>query len=286
MVFTDPTPTQPIPVITATPEPPEPTHTAAEAWSLGSLDSTPGTRSSPPVWPLILVAVIAVVLIALNLSSGDSDEEQERVAVPLGGRAAAVIHIDSGADSIVVGIAELGDDLAVVTTPGGDQSGVRPRTRIEGDQLRVWTEDVGAADAGAAAQIDIRLASGVLWDVVVDKGAKKVALALGSGKVNLVELRGGADLAEITLPKPVGEQTVRIPTGLATATLHTPTLVPAKIMFGSGAGRATVDGAQKQGVATGTTIYGANGKGGFTAAKDRLLVDVIAGVGTLNLDRT
>jgi hypothetical protein len=125
----------------------------------------------------------------------------------------------------------------------------------------------------------------VLWDVVVDKGAKKVALALGSGKVNLVELRGGADLAEISLPKPVGEQTVRIPTGLATATLHSPPLVPAKIMFGSGAGRATVDGAQQQGVATGTTIYGANGKGGFTAAKDRLLVDVIAGVGTLSLDR-
>jgi hypothetical protein len=141
-------------------------------------------------------------------------------------------------------------------------------------------------------QIDVRIAAGVRWDVVVDKGAKQVLLALGSGKVNLVELRGGADLVDVTLPKPAGTQTIRIPVGLATAAVHVPTTVPAKITFGSGAGRAVVDGAQRQGIAAGITIYGVNGKGGtggaagYNAAKDRLAVDVQAGVGTLSLDRT
>jgi len=281
MAFMDPTPTQPIPVLTLSDVAPEAKPVA------------PATRTGRPVWPLVVVAVLLVlasVLIVRNLTSGGGGDA--RVAIPLAGRSTAVIHIDSGADSIVVGTAELGDDLAVVTTPGGDDSGVRPRARMDGDQLRVSTEDVGSADDGARVQIDVRLAAGVRWDVIVDKGAKQVLLALGSGNVNLVELRGGADLADVTLPKPTGTQTLRIPVGLATAAVHVPTAVPAKITFGSGAGRAVVDGAQRQGIAAGITIYGVNGEGGtggadgYNAAKDRLEVDVQAGVGTLSLDRT
>ncbi|HST85098.1 MAG TPA: hypothetical protein VLL08_25390 [Kineosporiaceae bacterium] len=283
----DPTPTQPIPVLSVGDSAPKTTPSEPTA------PAAPTARSGRPVWPLVLVAVLlvaALVLLAWNLTSGGGDAG--RVAVPLGGRSTAVIHIDSGADSIVVTTVDLGGDLAVVTTPGGDESGVKPRARMDGDQLRVWTEDVGSADDGARVQIDVRIAAGVRWDVVVDKGAKQVNLALGSGKVNLVELRGGADLADVTLPKPTGTQTVRIPIGLATAAMHVPTDVPSKITFGSGAGRAIVDGAQRQGIAAGITIYGVNGtsgKGGadgYTAAKDRLLLDVKAGVGTLSLDRT
>jgi hypothetical protein len=255
------------------------------------LSAPPTSRSRPP-WPLlvvILLLVFAVAVIALHLTSGD--DGTERVAIPLAGRDTAVVHIDSGADSIVVGTADLAGDLAVVTTPGGHDSGVQPRARMDGDQLRVWTEDVGDPDDGAAVQIDVRIARGVRWDVVVDKGAKQIRLGLGSGQVNSVELRGGADLADITLPKPVGEQAVRIPTGLATANVHLPAGVPTKLTFGSGAGRAIIDGAQRQGIAAGLTIFGANGKGGkggekgYAAAKDRVLIDVSAGVGTLSVDR-
>ncbi len=282
----------------------EPIHEAEPppwAWSAQKTEPTaatsavaapPASRTGRPVWPLITLAVLLVLAVALivrNLASGSGDDQ--RVAVALDGRQTAVIHIDSGADSLVVGTADLGGDLAVVTTPGGDGSGVRPRAQMDGDRLRVWTEDAGAADSGAAVQIDVRIAAGVRWDVVVNKGAKRIHLALGSGQVNLVETHGGADLIDFTLPNPVGEQTVRIQAGLATAALHVPPSLPSKITFGSGAGRATVDGGQRQGIARGTTLYGASGRdtedpAGYTSAKDRLLVDVVAGVGTLTLDRT
>jgi hypothetical protein len=252
------------------------------------------TRSIRPVRLVAVVVVVvlllALALVALRLTSGH--DGAQRVAIPLGGRETAVVHIDSGADAIVIGTAELGGDLAVVTTPDGNRSGVRPRARMDGDQLKVWTEDVGDPDEGAAVQLDVRIARDVRWDVVVDKGAKQVRLALGSGAVKTVELRGGADLADVTVPKPTGELTLRIPVGLATAALHLPPAVPAKVSFGSGAGRAIVDGAQRQGIAAGITIYGVNGKGGtggakgYEAAKDRVLIDVSAGVGTLSLDRT
>jgi hypothetical protein len=252
--------------------------------------SRPTRRARPVAILLVVVMLLAAVLVALRLTSGA--DGAERVAIPLAGRETAIVHLDSGADSIVVSTADLAGELALVTTPGGDSSGVRPRAEMDGDRLRVWTEDIGDADDGAAVQIDVRIARDVRWDVVVDKGAKQVRLDLGAGQVNAVELRGGADLADVTLPAPVGEQTVRIPTGLATAALHAPAAVPAKVTFAKGAGRAVVDGAQRQGIAAGITIYGVNGKGGtggakgYSAAKNRLLIDVSAGVGTLSLDRT
>jgi hypothetical protein len=242
-----------------------------------------------PPWQLIVVTlliVVAFVLVARNLISGGAGGGGGQLTFPIDGRTTAVIHIDSGADSIVVGTAELGDDLAVVTTPGGQDSGVQPEARLDGDQLRVSTDDIGDAKAGSPVQINVQLAAGVRWDVVVNQGAKQILLALGSGQVNLVELRGGADLADVTLPKPVGEMAIRIPTGQATAALHVPANIPVKATFGSGAGRAVVDGVTQQGIAPGTTIYDATGEEGYLAAKDRYLVGVLAGVGTLSLDRT
>jgi hypothetical protein len=254
-------------------------------------DPISAQRSVRPSWQLIVVTLLIVVpfvFIAWQLTSSDggSGSGSGQLTFPIDGRTTAVIHIDSGADSIVVGTAELGDDLAVVTTPGGQDGGVRPQARLDGDQLRVSTDDIGDAKAGSPVQINVQLAAGVRWDVVVNEGAKQILLALGSGEVNLVELRGGADLADVTLPKPVGEMAIRIPTGQATAALHVPANIPVKATFGSGAGRAVVDGVPQQGIAPGTTIFGANGEEGYLAAKDRYLVDVLAGVGTLSLDRT
>jgi hypothetical protein len=271
-------------------EPAEPSGNFPPKDPVSGASTSAGRLVRPPRQLIVvtLLVVVAFVLVALNLTSGDGGGGggQGQLTFPIDGRKTAVLHIDSGADSIVVGSTELGDDLAVVTTPGGEDSGVRPQARLDGDQLRVSTDNFGDAKVGSPVQINVWLAAGVRWDVVVDKGAKQILLALGSGEVNLVELRGGADLADVTLPKPVGEMAIRVPTGQATAAFHVPANIPVKATFGSGAGRAVVDGAPQQGIASGTTIYGANGEAGYLAAKDRYLIDVLAGVGTLTLDRT
>lgn len=72
---------------------------------------------------------------------------------------------------------------------------------MDGDQVRVWTEDTGDADDGAAVQIDVRIARGVRWDAVVGNGAKQIRFALGSGAVNSVELRGGVGRAIVETPR-------------------------------------------------------------------------------------
>jgi hypothetical protein len=241
---------------------------------------------------VVLAMIIAWALVVLNSGDGDGDSpgQPAPISIPLDGRESAVVQIDSGADAIVVSSADLGTDLAVVTAPDANASGIRPHAEMNGDKLRVWTEETSAAKVGARVQIDVRVARGVRWDVQVSKGARQVQLALGTGKVHSIELSGGADQADISLPFPDGELVARIPTGMSVAAFHLPDSVPAQVHFGAGAGRATVDDAEREGIAAGTTIFGGDGSKkldgkSFAAAADRVLIDVPAGLGTLSVDR-
>jgi len=67
-----------------------------------------------PSWQLIVVTLLIVVpfvFIAWKLTSSDGagGTGSGQLTFPIDGRKTAVIHIDSGADSIVVGTAELGE---------------------------------------------------------------------------------------------------------------------------------------------------------------------------------
>ena len=259
---------------------------------------SPPVGSRRPVRGLILVLIVALALglayALVRLTSddgGDDGGEPGPISIPLGGRSSATVQIDSGADAIVVSSADLGTDLAVVTAPNAKASGVRPHAEMVGDKLRVWTEETADAKPGARVQIDVRVARGVRWDVAVAKGARQIQLALGNGKVHSIELSGGADQADVSLPFPEGELVARVPTGMNIANFHVPSSLPVKVTFGAGAGRATVDGAERQGIAAGTTMYGTDGQKKldekrYSAAADRLLIDVRAGLGTLGLDRS
>jgi hypothetical protein len=216
------------------------------------------TRSTRPV--IVVIVLLLLVLVAVSLFLQRHHQDQRQVSIPLDGRRAAVLQIDSGADRVNVTTADLGGDLAVVTTSDG--SATRPRATIDGQRLRVWTEDdqpAGEASGDGRATtgpvvISVRIDKGVRWDVVVAKGARQVGLGLESGRVHSIELSGGADHADVTLPRPDGELVTHIPTGLGGVSFHAPTGVGVRITFGSGAGSAVVDGEVHEGIAAGTTI--------------------------------
>jgi hypothetical protein len=167
------------------------------------------TRSTRPV--IVVIVLLLLVLVAVSLFLQRHHQDQRQVSIPLDGRRAAVLQIDSGADRVNVTTADLGGDLAVVTTSDG--SATRPRATIDGQRLRVWTEDdqpAGEASGDGRATtgpvvISVRIDKGVRWDVVVAKGARQVGLGLESGRVHSIELSGGADHADVTLPRPDGE---------------------------------------------------------------------------------
>jgi hypothetical protein len=241
---------------------------------------------------IIVLLVLALVIVVVQVKSGGGGDDQKPVTFPLGGRDTAVVQIDSGADQIVVTAADLGSDLASVSTPDGEQAGVRPRAELNGDRLRVWTEKTSDPDDGAKAQINVRIARGVRWDVGLTQGARTIQLALDQAKVRTLDLSGGADQADVTLPAPDGELIARLNTGVGQMRIHAPTGVPTKVTFAAGAGQAVIDGAVRNGIPAGTTIYGASGKKaalgekGYTAATNRVMIDLKAGLGNFSVDRT
>lgn len=247
------------------------------------------SRSGLPARPILavlaVVVLLALVVVVLRALGGGSTEEPQSVTIPLGGRQTAVVTIDSGADNVTVSNADLGGNLAVVTTPGGGSAGVAPQAQMSGDNLVVTTKSTGEAAEGSTSTIDVKLAQGVRWDVVVAKGARQIRLALGQGKVQSVELNGGADNADVTLPAPDGVLTARIPTGLASAAFHVGAGVPVKASFTNGAGQVEVDGKSKVGLEAGDVAFG-GGRKAYDAAEDKVLIEVAAGVGAISVDRT
>ena len=82
--------------------------------------------------------------------------------------------------------------------------------------------------------ISVRIAKDVRWDIALAKGARQVVLALGSGRVHSIELGGGADQADVPLPRPDGELVTRIPTELGGVSFHAQPESALPITFGSG----------------------------------------------------
>jgi hypothetical protein len=245
-------------------------------------------RARPIIAVIAVVAFLALIIVVLRvLSDGGTtgSNAAQKVTIPLGGRQAADVKIDSGADNIRISTADLGGDLAVVTTPEGTRAGIAPKAEMTGDSLRVWTLENGDAEAGATTTIDVQIAQGVKWDVAILKGGRQIKLDLGTAKLGSVELSGGADKADVTLPKPDGELVAKIPTGLAEADFHVLPGVLTRAVFAKGAGSASLDGAKKVGLEPGAEMNGTGAKKGFDAAKDRVRIDVSAGIGVLVVDR-
>jgi hypothetical protein len=248
----------------------------------------PEVRISPrSIRVLIAVVVVLALLGALSVVlNRRHDQVRRQVTISGHGLKTAVLQIDSGADRIRVTTADLGGDLAQVSTP--DAAAVHPVADLSGHHLRVHAADEtnGYSDSrslgGAPVEINVKIAKGVLWDVVVDQGSKQVLLSLGTGRVHSVELNAGADHAEVTLPAPNGIEVVHLTGGLSSASFHLPSGYAAQLRFGSGAGSATVDGTAHQGIPSGfnllTTSTGTNPAGQFS-------LDLSAGVGSVLLDR-
>jgi hypothetical protein len=241
----------------------------------------PELRMSPRSVRVLVIAVVAVVLLALIVTlvnrtwPGAGDDHDRRVTVPLNSRHSAGLAIESGADRIIVTSADLGGDLAEVTTPG---AAAKPQVKVLGDDLYVQAQN--------PPEIAVRLARGVRWDLTLDGGAKQIVLDLGATPIRSVTLNGGADHAEITLPAPDRPADPEVPValeikaGLGSAAVHVPNGVPVQVTFTGGAGVVTVDGKRVQGVAAQTTITGMQAAAGAVGLRAN-----VAGIGTFTVDR-
>ncbi|WP_157756859.1 hypothetical protein [Plantactinospora sp. KBS50] len=189
---------------------------------------------------------------------------------------AATFSLSGGADTIRVRVADLGDDLARVTTARGS----RVRVDVKVDGSTVLARLVGSGQRGSAT-VDVTLDSGRRWSIRVSGGASTESLDLSGGRVSWIDLGGGASRIDVVLPRPEGTVTVRTAAGVHRLTVLRDGSAPVQVRIGGGAGTVTVDGATRTGVSAGTVLE----QRGYADATDRIEVESAAGVSTLTVGR-
>ncbi|WP_460845410.1 hypothetical protein [Phytohabitans suffuscus] len=198
------------------------------------------------------------------------------IAAPLGGRTTGELTLASGAETVTVRGADLGEDLFQITTPDSDDA--IPRATIQGDRTTVrLTSDRGE---GATA-VEIRLNSRVTWRVVLNAGARTHTVDMGAGRLAGLEVAGGATKLELTLPKPSGTVPIRLRGGLEELLMHVPQGALTRVKVTKGATNVTLDRLNRSKVAPDTTFT----PKGWEEAKARYDVDAAEGIGTVRLDR-
>lgn len=242
----------------------------------------PAARPAPPQGPpprtvyavggLILAALIvmtAAVAVAWPLLNRARDGAAHTATGPVTGRDAATLDLLSGAASVDVRGADLGDTLYRVDSPqmlSVTDSGGRIQVRV----------------TGGDASITIRLNRGVRWTVRFTGGARSNTADLrGLGRLAGVEYVGGVSAIDLTLPGASGTVPVRIDGGAGSVRVHAPGSAPVRFRAGGGAGGVTIDGVAHNGVAAGATMQ----SGGWDTARDRYDVDAATGVSTVVVDR-
>jgi hypothetical protein len=233
---------------------------------------------------VLAIALTAVVAAAAVVAAGTIyrlvfDPEtpgSHTIAAPLGQRTKGELELATGADTVTVSGADLGDALFQVTTPeAGDAI---PLATIRGDRTTVTL----ASNRGeAASAVEIRLNSRVTWRLILTAGAKTQTVDLGAGKLSGLEMAGGATRLELTLPKPAGTVPIRLRGGLDELLVHAPKGALTRVKVTKGATNVTLDRLNRSKVAPDTTFT----PDGWAQAKARYDVDAAEGIGTVKLDR-
>ncbi|GHJ48126.1 hypothetical protein Cs7R123_54680 [Catellatospora sp. TT07R-123] len=199
------------------------------------------------------------------------------VSAARGGRDTAALTVVSGATTVTVRAADLGDDLYRVSTPS--DSALSPEVVESGGRHQLHLASTG--EHGAAA-VEVLLNREVRWDLRFSGGAAETVVDMGAGRLGTVDFAAGSTRIETVLPRPQGTLTVRMAGGASDFLVRLPDGVPVRVSAGGGAADVTVDGTRHLGVAGGSVFS----PPGWATATDRYVVDAVAGVSSLTVTHT
>jgi hypothetical protein len=211
--------------------------------------------------------------VALVGCSGPHRVPPHTVAMPRDGRQSAALTVVSGAATVIVGTADLGDSLIRVSTLAS--SGVRPVLAGRGPVM-LYLDATG--QSGPAA-VRIVLNRHVIWRLMFAGGTSLTTVNLGQGRVSSVDFAAGSSVIQMTLPRPSGTALVVLAGGASQATLSLPAGVPARLRLDGGAASATLAGQTYTGVAGGTVLAAP----GWAGSASRYDIEAPAGVSAISV---
>ncbi|ROS31517.1 hypothetical protein [Cellulomonas sp. PhB150] len=228
-------------------------------------------RSSRTGWVVVAVCVVVAVVIALVATHPWSDDDpsdaaggpatQEAATVARGTADASTLTIAGSAQALQVTADADDDDLLRADSDGNAQP------TADGDRLQL-----------NGGLVHLRLAPDVAWTLAITEGMDTVDVNLTGGRLAALELRGGARLITLTLPKSDGAVTIDQAAGAQDLVVHLPQVTGARASVTSGVGTVLIDGKSTQGVGAGTDLET------DPLGDDYYQLKIGGGLGTLRVD--
>jgi hypothetical protein len=193
------------------------------------------------------------------------------------GQTDAELDVVSGADTVVVRAADIGDQLFRASTP--TDARVRPVVAVDHEIVRASLVESGGR---GGANLMVELNPKVRWRLRLDGGASQETVSMDAGLLAALDFGAGSARIEATLPVPHGTVQVRMTGGASAFDLRLPRGVAAQVRMAGGGGQASIDGTIHTGIPGGSIFTPTD----WATATDRYLIDNTAGVSSLILDRT
>jgi hypothetical protein len=127
----------------------------------------------------------------------------------------------------------------------------------------------------------VSLNQSVPWDLEVGGGASRQTLDLSAMHLSSLNVSGGANQAEVRLPRPSGTVLVHISGGASNITVHRPSGVAARVQMSGGASNLTADGS-KHSVLGGDVNWQTSD---YDGAADRYDLQVSGGASNVTVDQ-
>lgn len=186
----------------------------------------------------------------------------------------ATFSLVNGSDVVRVSVDDLGTDLFLVSTPGDAK--VVPQVNANGPTVVAGLRDVGGE---GPALVTVVLNKNVRWTVRLAGGASDQSVDLTGGVGGDVDFAAGTTRAEASLPAASGTQRVVLGGGASLLVVNLAGRAPVRVATKNGAGKVTVDGETRSGVAGGA-VFAAPG---WDTAADRFDIDAISGVSAVTV---
>jgi hypothetical protein len=183
---------------------------------------------------------------------------------------AATFEFADNTTELTVTIGAVDNGWFRVTTPR--DSGVRPRTELDGETVRVGIEPTGEKGTG---RVDVLLSEEVDWAIRTSGGFRTATLDLTRGTLDRIDLLGGTARLNLALPARDAALPIVLSGGVNQWRISTEGKVPVRAVFRRGAGRVILYGDRQNGLPRDAEVS-TGGAGGID-------LNVEEGVGTLTV---
>lgn len=232
----------------------------AAAWmAKGSPDTPESTAAQSPSGPVLVEPDNPPVSIETSEPAPEAPES-------------AVFELADGVADLNVTIGDTGtDSWFTVTAPDG--GAVQPRTEFGDEGVKVFLEKLRDDDS---TRVDVMLSPDVSWSVRMTGGVRTGTFDLTGGRVERIDLIGGAAAIDIALPEQNAVVPVQMSGGVNDWRIRTADQIPVRATLRNGAGTVSLYGDRIQGVDRGAVLTATDGNGGLDVIADE-------GVGTLTV---